>query len=52
MLNNQQDRHAWVTLLGPLLTNLNAEAVAVIDVAPPEAVTTCAVVNVPADNLN
>ena len=52
MLHTQQDRQALVTLSGSLLSNLYVEAVTVADVAPPEAVTPCAVVNVPADTLN
>ena len=43
---------ALVTFLGPLLTNLYAKAVTVTDVDPPEAVTPCAVVDVPANTLN
>ena len=41
-----------MTLSGPLLTNLYAEAVTVADVAPPEAVTPCYVVNAPAKTLD
>ena len=51
MLHTRQDLQDLVTLSGPLLTNLYAEAVTVSDIAPPEAVTPCAVVNVPAGNL-
>ena len=52
MLHTRQDFQALVTFPGPLLTNLYAEAVTVTDVAPPEAVIPCAVVNVPDDTLN
>ena len=52
MLHTRKDHQALVTLSGPLLTILYAEAVTVADVASPEAVTPCDVVNVPADTLN
>ena len=52
MLHTRQDRQALVTLSGPLLTNLYVEAANVADVAPPEAVNPCAVVNVPDYTLN
>ena len=52
MLHTRQDRQVLVTLYGPLLTNLYAEAVTVADVFPPKPVTPCAVVNVPANTLN
>ena len=52
MLHTWQYFQALVTLSGPLLTNLYAEAVTVADVAPPEAVTPCYVVNVPAETLD
>ena len=51
-MHTRQYRQAFVTLSGPLFTNLYAEAVTVTDVAPPEAMTPWAVVNVPADTLN
>ena len=52
MLHTRQNRLALVTFSGPLLTNLYVKALTVTDVAPPEAVIPCAVVNVPDDTLN
>ena len=52
MLHTRQYLQALVTFSGPLLTNLYVKALTVTDVAPPEAVTPCDVVNVPADKLN
>ena len=52
MLNTRQYHQALVTCSVPLLTNLYAEEVTVTDVAPPEAVTPCAVLNVPVNTLN